>query len=404
MAQDNILAVIDIGSAETKVFIVDLAPKLKIIGAFSGKTAGMRKGEIVNLSELKESVHAVIGVAERQAGVAGRIRNACLSVSSMSLGGFPVRGVTSVRSGVVRPEDKVNARDDAFSTCICRVSEGRHIVQRLHCRYSVENTEVDDPVGKHGQTLAYDMWVIDAEDSYLTELYQIPNRYGMAVKGLFAASLASAESVRSFSEMDRDRLVIDIGAGTSDYVLFRNNAVVLAGVIPVGGEHITNDISRGLQVRSEDAERLKLRFGNAYAMDSSVAAEIDLDSFEGELKEFSAHVSRYKMELVIETRLRELFYLIWKKVCAAGEFSGTVFLTGGTSKMQGIGRLASSVFGNAEVHPGETNQDFARGGYSDPKYATAVGLAKLYRDAVMREREQAGKASRIRRFFREIFK
>lgn len=402
MAQDNILAVIDIGSAETKVFIVDLAPQLKICGAFSAKTEGMRKGEIINLGELAESVQSVILEAERQAGAAGRIRSACLAVSGAAVGGFPVSGLTSVKSGVVRPEDKAAARDDAFSVCLHRVPENRHMVQRVRRRYLLDRRELEEPLGLSGRELTYDMWVIDADDAYLTELYQIPNRFGMEVKGLFPASLASAESVRSFSEMDKNRLVIDIGAGTSDFALFRDGAVVCTGVIPVGGDHVTNDISYGLRIRATDAERLKLRYGNAFARDESISEKIDLDSFEDEMKEFSEHVSLYKMELITETRLRELFAIIAKKVNAEGVFSGTVFLTGGTSQMKGLGRLASAVFGNAEVRLGEPNQGFARE-YSDPKYATAVGLAKLYRDMRERERRPGGKAGGLKRFFRGMF-
>lgn len=403
MAQDNILAVIDIGSAETKVFIVDLAPQLKIIGGFAAKTEGMRKGEIINLGALKESVHAVIHNAEKQTGVVGRIRSACLAVSGVSVSGFSVPGLTSVKSGVVRAEDKAAARDDALSACLHRVPDGRHIVQRILRGYYLDRREREEPLGLSGRELTCDMWVISADDTYLTELYQIPNRYGMTVRGLFPASLASAEGVRSFSEMDKDRLVIDIGAGTSDFVLFQGGAVVCTGVIPVGGDHITNDISHGLQIRTEDAERLKLRYGNAFARNDDVFAEIDLDSFEGELKEFSAHVSRYKMEVITEARLRELFKIIAKKINAESVFSGTVFLTGGTSQMPGIAQLASAVFGGAETRVSEPDQSFARN-YNEPKYATAIGLARLYREEFLRTRQTSGCAGRLRRFFSGMFR
>lgn len=403
MAQDNILAVIDIGSEETKVFIVDVEPQLKIIGGFSAKTEGMNKGEIINLGALKESVQAIIGIAERQTGVVGRIRNACLAVSSVALSGFSVTGLTSVKSGVVRKEDKIAARNDAFLACLHRVDEGRHIIQRIRRRYILDHRELDEPLGLRGHELTYDMWVVDAEDTYLTELYQIPNRYGMTVKGLFPAALASAESLRSFSEMDKDRLVIDIGAGTSDYVLFRDGAVVCTGVIPVGGRHITRDISHGLSTHEENAERLKKNYGYAIARDENVLAEIDLVSFEGELQGFSQQVSRYKLELIIEYRLRELFELIAKKIKAEERFPETVFITGGTSQLPGIAELASKIFSGSDVRLGDSSQDFARN-YSEPKYATVVGLAKLYRDELLRERRNSGKVGKIRRFFKEMFR
>ena len=404
MAQDNILAVIDIGSAETKVLIVDLEPQLQVIGAFCAKTEGMRKGEIVNLGALKESVHSAIRQAEKMAGAARRVRGACLAVSGALVGGFSVTGLTSVKSGCVRAEDKEAARDDAFSACVHRVPENRHIVQHLLRRYLLDRREREEPLGLSGKELTYDLWVIDADDTYLTELYQIPNRYGMTVRGLFPASLASAEAIRTFAQiMDDNRLVIDIGAGTSDFVLFRDGAVVCTGVIPVGGEHITNDMSLGLQISKEDAERLKIKYGNAYAREGdNVFAEIDLDSFDGELKGFSKHVSRYKMELITEVRLRELFTLISKKINVESAFSGTVFLTGGTAQMEGIGKLASSIFGTAEVRIGEPSLSFARA-YAEPKYSTVVGLAKLYRDSQAKSAERDVKGGWFRRLIREIF-
>ena len=405
MNSDNILAVIDIGSGETKVFIVDLAPQLKIVGGFSAPTQGMRKGEIVNLGELKSGVQAALRTAEEQTGIVGRVRNACLSVSGAAVGGFPVSGFTSVKSGAVSAEDKAAAEDDAIRTCLQRVEEDRHVVLRRRRRYLLDGEESDEPLGLAGHSLSCEMWVADAADKYLTELFQIPNRYGMTVRGIFPASVASAQSVRTHSEMDKNRLVVDIGAGTSDFALFRNGRLVLTGVIPVGGDHVTNDISHGLQIRTEDAERLKIRYGKAVARDADALREIDLDddSPDGDLKDFAQRVSLYKMELVTELRLRELFTLIAKKINAEEVFAGTVFLTGGTSKLREIGELASAVFGNAEVRLAEPAESFARN-YSDPKYATVVGLASLFREELARSRGNDGFGGGIRRFFRELFR
>lgn len=405
MNSDNILAVIDIGSAETKVFIVDLAPKLKIVGGFSAPTQGMRKGEIVNLGELKSSVQAVLRTAEEQTGIVGYVRNACLAVSGTAVGGFSVAGFTSVKSGVVSGEDKISAENDALESCLKRLADDRHVVLRRRRRYLLDGDESDEPLGLAGHSLSCEMWITDVADRYLTELYQIPNRYGMTVRGLFPASVASAQSVRTHSEMDKNRLVIDIGAGTSDYALFRNGRLVLTGVIPVGGAHVTNDISHGLQIRTEDAERLKIRYGKAVARDADALCEIDLDddSLDADLKDFAQHVSLYKMELVTELRLRELFKLIAKKINTEEVFTGTVFLTGGTSKLREIGDLASAVFGNSEVRLADPAESFALS-YSDPKYATVVGLVSLFREELARSRGSAGVAGRIRRFFRELFR
>lgn len=406
MAQNNILAVIDIGSAETKVFITDLQPRLRIIGGVCGKTEGMRNGEIVNLEALKESVHAVIQNAERQAGVVGRIPAACLAVSGVSVGGTSVQGVASVKTGKVSDADIEAARADAVEVCLSRLPEGRHIVQLLPRKFRLDSRELDRPKDFSGEKLFCDMWAIDADDKYLVELYQIPNRYGMEVRGLYSAALASAESLRNLPQARGDMLVLDIGAGTTDFALLRNRKVVKTGVVPVGGNHITNDLARGLNLSPEDAERLKLNFGKAFVQESDVTADIDLASppENGNGKELTSHrVSRYKMCLVIEVRLRELFEIIYKKVSSEFAFSGTIFLTGGTSNLTGIDRLAGSVFSNAEVRRGEPLFNFAQA-YAEPKFATAVGLAALYFSDRSRLRRRSGRVSALKRFFRGMFR
>lgn len=408
MAQNKIAAIIDIGTAETKVFVVDLVPQLKIIGSFSTQTKGMRKGGIVNLSALKESVHVALQEAERLAGIAGRIRSACLAVSGVGVHGFPIRGMTSVKSGIVSQKDKEAARDDAISASLFHVPENRRTICRLHRRYLLDDREIEDPAGVKGSGLVYDMWVVDADETYLSELIQIPNRYGMTVRGIFPASLASAEAVRSFSEMDKNRLVIDIGAGTTDFVLFDNGAPVLTGVIPVGGNHITNDIAYGLKISEERAEHIKIKYGHAFIRNTPefVLKKIDIDSVDDEeIKGLSSSISNYKMEVITECRLRELFEIISKKISADIDFSGTVFLTGGTAQMPGICALAKAIFHHAgEVRVGEPTQGFANKGYAEPKFATVVGLAKLYRDEIFEEQKNAAAARGVRAWLRKFFK
>jgi len=408
MAQDNIVAVIDIGSAETKVLIVELVRKLNIVGWFSAKTEGMKKGEIVNLKALKESVHEVIQSAEKDSGVAGRIRSACLSVSGMAVGGFPVRGLTSVKSksGKVSQADKDDALADAHRLVLHNVRDGRRTLQLIRRRFLLDGREVEEP--STGSALSCEMWVVDADENYLSELVQIPNSYGMTVKGLFPASLAAAESVRTFSEMDKNRLVIDIGAGTTDFALFCNGALACTGIVPVGGSHISKDLSHGLEIPPETAERIKCnpKYGHAFVKNTreSVFGEIDIDTSDDALKNFPERptVSRYKLERITEERLRELFQIINKKISPFG-FSGTIFLTGGTSLLPGIEKLAASAVFHLETRCAEPNLDFAKS-FNDPKFATVVGLAQLYRDELLRERSEASRGRGPITFLRSLFK
>ena len=375
MTEDNIVAFIDIGSAETKVFIAEIFPQINIVGVSSGKTDGMSKGEIVNLAALKESVHTVIRDAEEIAGAATQIRRACLAISSMDVGGMQVSGLTSVKSddAAVSREDMHAARVDAY----CRkCPAGRTIVHRLKQSFVLDSAVMENPEGRRGEKLAYDMWLVDAETKYLTELIQIPNNYGMRVEELFLASLASAAAVSTGSENDKNRLVIDIGAGTTDYILYQNGIVRKTGVVPVGGAHITNDISSAMRTSTDRAEWLKKEAGRAFLKDEDINSEIAIMPTESDLAEFTEKVSRYKLNYVISMRVFETFELVKKALGEDANISG-VHLTGGTSKLKGIAYVAAEVF-NCEVVSAEPNCAFART-FSDPKFSTVVGMADLLR-------------------------
>lgn len=401
MQKENIVALIDIGNAETKVLIVELSPKLNIIACGLGATQGMKKNEILDINLLKESVHGVIEDAEKIAKI--KARSACLSLSGMDLSAKQVIGLTSVKAENSRVSigDIETARGDAYAR---RVPDGRTIVHRIKQAFCVDDSRmVDNPQGLCGKKLAYEMWVVDAAVGYLSELIQVPNQYGLRVEELFLASLASAAAIGAGTGQDKNCLVIDIGAGTTDFVLFQAGIVQKTGTIPVGGMHITNDIASALRIGDSDAERIKIKFGNAFFTDESAFGEIDLYSVDDELSALSPKIPKFKLNCAISLRVSELFELIRKSI---GEETptGTIFLTGGTAKLEGIAENAARVFSASSgdsVIFAEPKRDFAKN-FNEPRFCTVVGMAELlFRHRYAEQKARAGRGFFAK--FKELF-
>jgi len=192
------------------------------------------------------------------------------------------------------------------------------------------------------------------------------------VRELVLASLASGHMVTTSEERQHGVLAIDIGAGTTDFVLYRDGAPHTTGVVPVGGAHLTNDLSIGLRLTEGQAEKLKLRFGRANVQTKDKAQKVWLD---GNFAIGDRQFSQQAIEQITSARIWELLEVVRKKLgtsfspetCSAG-----VVLTGGTAKLTGITDVAAKVFGVA-AHLGEA-PTWVSENVRDPGYHTALGL------------------------------
>lgn len=396
MIKNSIVALIDIGSAEIKVAIVRVHPDIHIISVSSSETKGLTCGEITDLTELKESVHTALSEAEKRAELSGGVvRRACLSISGMALSGTQMSGYSGIESNdnCVSAEDMENARLNAYTK---KIPDDEVIVHRIKQNFWLDGNAVENPEGRHGKQLAYSMWVVKAKTNYLSELIQIPNQYGMRVEGIFTASLASATSVSHNNNSDKNRLVIDIGAGTTDYILYKNGMVEMTGVIPVGGRHITNDIANALQISEKNAEDAKLRFARATLSDEDLDATFSLteEEIDPMLAEISERYSVFNLNFVTALRVKEIFSLICQKT---GKDIQTLQLTGGSSDLRDIGIVAASVFGLQDVWLAKPKRDYA-GNYADPKYSTLVGMAELM-SRFTRSRMKQSFWARLKKYF-----
>jgi cell division protein FtsA len=194
----------------------------------------------------------------------------------------------------------------------------------------------------------------------------------LEVRELALSSLASGHMVTTAEERQNGVLAIDLGAGTTDFVLYRDGVPYMTGVIPIGGAHFTNDLGIGLRLTENQAEKLKLRFGRAMVQTRDRGDKVWLD---GNYAIGDRQFPRLAIEQITAARTWELLEVVKKKlganfspeICAAG-----VVLTGGAAKLPALAECAAKVFG-VPAHLGEA-PGWVSETLREPGYHTALGL------------------------------
>ncbi|MEC8866852.1 MAG: cell division protein FtsA, partial [Verrucomicrobiota bacterium] len=231
---------------------------------------------------------------------------------------------------------------------------------------------VEDPVGLIGKKIDVGYWSIDGDDQAIRSALHVISNYSLEVDDLILSSIASATMVAGPDLRRAGSLVIDLGAGVTDLVLYHQGYVAYTGVIPVGGDHVTGDLSMGLRILEPYAEKLKIEHGKASPDPSDDEEDVWII---GNKTIGDRSVSRKAISDVIHVRVVELFEIIRKELGSlldANELKGGILLTGGGSQMPGIEQVAGKVLGlpvrKAGFPPGIEPE------LAQPENATVLGL------------------------------
>lgn len=348
---------------------------MDVIGIGQHPSRGLRKGMIVNIDSTVEAIKRAVQDAEQMAGV---------EIESVyaSIGGGHLRGINS--QGVVAVQGRnreVSAGDVQRAIEVARdvnLPPAREILHVLTQSFSVDEQDgIREPVGMLGSRLGVEVHLVTGAVAAVQNVVRSVNRAGLTVRDVILQPLASAESVLTPDERELGIVVIDIGGGTTDVVLFRDGAVWHTVVIPLGGDHITNDIAVGLRTPPADAEELKKLYGCAQTAFVVEDETIEVPSIGGRKPRV---LSRQILSRIIQARVEEIFTLVARGVAQAGlEDAPTagVVVTGGATIMEGVPERAESVF-DLPVRRGVPK--WVGGLYDqveNPTCATAVGLLLL---------------------------
>ncbi len=371
MSKRNKVAAIDVGTTKVCTIMgdIDAEGTLRILGVGVSPSQGLQKGLVVNVNEAKEAIRESIRKAERTAGT--KLESAYVGVTGRHISSVNNHGTIAITRGdqLVKPADLKRVLQVARTVKVPSDHKVLHIIPR---QYVVDGQEgVKNPIGMHGFRLDVEAHIITAAVTSVQNLTKCIRGVGVEIEDLVMEPLASAEAVLSEEERTDGVMIADIGGGTTDIAVMKDDTICHTSVLPVAGHLITRDISVGLGLAPELAESMKKKYGNV-SVNMDVAAETDRT-----LTEDGHAVSYRDLNEIIRIRVEELVRLImmelprtdYAKFIPAG-----LVLTGGSANLPGIAELAQEI-ARVPVRVGEPVSLFGVADeLRDPAYATSVGL------------------------------
>jgi cell division protein FtsA len=301
-----------------------------IIGHGSAPNQGMRRGTVVHADEASEAIVRAVTEAERISGVS--IRQATINVNGAHVEGINSQGVIAISAAnrEITAEDRLRVEEAAT---IVNLPQNREIVQFFATNYSLDGQKnVKDPVGMHGVRLEVDAHIVTASTPNLRNLDSALEKAEIQISHHTVSSLAAAEAVLTRQQKEAGTLLLDIGAGTTNIIIFEDGEVQHVAVIPIGGQHITNDLAIGLKTDLEIAEKVKIEHAD-------LRANAKKTNINVKVNQTSEHFSSEEVSMIVEARVEELLDFVEKelqKIKKARKLPGGVVLTGGTAKLPGI--------------------------------------------------------------------
>ncbi|MCO5084706.1 MAG: cell division protein FtsA [Rhizobiaceae bacterium] len=398
--RSGIVTVLDVGSSKVCCMIAKLKPsegsqllkgrthQIRVIGIGHQKSQGVKSGVIVDLNRAEQAIRLAVDAAERMAGLtvdslivnlsAGRLRSETFS-AAINLGGHEVEAADVKRVLAAGAKQALKAQ--------------RQVVHSLPVAFSLDGERgVRDPRGMIGDTLGVDMHVLTGDAAPLRNLELCINRSHLSVERMVATSYASGLSALVDDELEMGAACIDMGGGTTTISVFADGKFVHADAIPVGGNHVTLDLAKGLSTRLDDAERLKVMHGSALP---GGADDRDIVSVRpiGDESDVAIQVPRAAMTRIIRARIEETLEMLRDRLNASGYgnvVGKRVILTGGASQLGGLPEAARRVIGR-NVRLGRPLgvaglPEAAKG----PAFATAVGLLIYPQAAGLEGRQPKG--------------
>ena len=377
MAASRIVTGLDIGTTKVCAVIAEVTgeDEMALIGIGQSPSFGLRGGNVVDLEATVEAVRAAIGQAEQMAGTSAKAIYA--SIAGDHIRSINSRGVIAIsgRESEVTQDDVGRVIEAARTVAIPSTRDILHVIPQ---EFIVDDqTGIRDPIGMSGVRLEAEVHIITASATAVRNVGKAIARAGYGAQALVAEPMASAWAVLEEDERRLGVVLLDLGAGTTDVVVYYGDSVHHTAVITMGGAQITNDIAIGLRTPLEAAEQIKLSQGCALA---SLVERDEAIDFPGVGGRAARTVSRHVLAAIIEPRVEEVLTLARAEVerlqgmdiLAAG-----IVITGGTAMLRGVAEMAEQVF----EMPARIGVPLDVGAMSDlavePRLSTCVGLARF---------------------------
>ena len=373
----EIIVGLEIGTAKVCAVVGELSEDegLHVIGLGQSPTAGaVRKGEIINAEVAEDAVRAALNEAEQQTDI--EIGSVYLGVTGAHIKGFNNRGAHPIASvGREIDDEDVSRVVRGAQPQLPADEEVLHTV-RQHFRVDGQD-DVQQPVGRVASKLEVDVHVVCGQRTRIQNPVRVVKGLGIDVEDVAFNGRVAALPILTSQLGEQGALMIDLGAGTTEYSVYLGGAMCHTGVLAVGGEHVTNDLAVGMKLSQTRAERLKLEHGSAVP-DPRVSRRAV--NFASDVGLDDKQVSVGHIQQIMHARLDELFQLIRADLDQHGllrRINGSVLLTGGGARLPQINLLAQQMFELDVCLPHETEEAREGGLLHQPECTAAMGLVKF---------------------------
>ncbi|MGA8668809.1 MAG: cell division protein FtsA [Terracidiphilus sp.] len=398
--QDNLIVVLDIGSAWTRVLAADLNEgALRYRGHGIVESAGMRKGLV---SDLGPAAKAVKAANEKAEWVARANIDDCV----VGVGGPHIRGLNTNGGFDLGNRMREITRDDVRAAIErARAVErppDREILHLLPRQFILDDQPgIFDPVGMVGSRLEVDLHIATCSGSALQSTVTCANRAGLEVTEAVLESIAAAEATLSADERELGVCLLDIGAHSSDLAVFFEGAVVHTASVPIGGAHFTNDLAVGLQMPKAQAEDLKCQFGHCVVTAVPQESEIEIANPQPQ------KLALRNIAEILEPRARELMQFVKESLRLGGvveALGAGCVLTGGGALLPGILDITESQLRVPARTGMPVRLSNMPGELVSPGFAMPIGmLLYSHRTRVTRAAENNSLRAKLRAIFAASF-
>ena len=371
VSRSEMLVGVDIGTSKVVSIVAETRGNtLEVIGLGTHSSKGLKNGVVVDIDSTTTAIKRSIEEAESMAGC--HIGSCYVGISGSHINGLNSEGVVPIKDGEVRYGDVDRVIETAQAMAIPADQRLLHVLPR---DYIIDKQDgIKEPLGMAGSRLEAKVHLVTCSENSSQNILKCINASGLDVEAFVLEQLASSYSVLTEDERNLGVCLIDIGGGTTDIAVFVDGSICFTDVIPIAGDHVTNDIAQALRTPPTEAESIKQKYGCAV---SAMTKPQEIMMVPGMGHRQERELSRQALADVLERRYVEIFSLAQQKLSLSGFdqlIPAGIVLTGGASKVEAAPELAEEIF-HAPVRLGSP---YSVEGFSEilnnPIYATSVGL------------------------------
>ena len=359
--QRGVVAILDIGSSKIACLVLRFdgperrretdgvgsmagQSQFRIIGAATTRSRGVRFGEIHVMSETERAIRTAVQAAQKMANV--RVDHVIACFSGAEPRSYGLAGDLELQDSVVTEQDVARV----LAACdMPDIGQGREVLHAQPVNFALDHRSgLGDPRGQIGNRLACDMHLLSVDASVVQNLFYCINRCDLELAGIASSAYVSGISSLVEDEQELGAACIDMGGGSTGISIFIKKHMIYADSVRMGGDHISSDISKGLQVPMQVAERIKTKHGGVHATSMDDREMIEIGGDSGDWEKDRRQVSRTELIGIMRPRVEEILEEARSVLDAAGFEhlpSQQIVLTGGGSQIPGLDGLASRILG-----------------------------------------------------------